>query len=163
MQTMTKLVICGLASVSAMTSLAAAQSSLKLSRADSVRIGAIIADFHREQVVEKGKCRRPEACRYSLLYGPAAQWLQPFVSASLAELPTGAKGTDPSVPYFGLRVKEISSRADTLVLHVDAIHRMANSTAWSEWDTALLLTRDQRGSLALAARRLVRISDIVPP
>lgn len=162
MPTIAKLVMCGLACSLAGAAIARAQTPFAISRVDSLRLGQILAEFHRDRVVDKGKCK-PAACRHSVVYGPMAQSLGPFVAANLAGLPSVAEGTDSAVPYFGLRVRGLSQRADTLVVSVDAIHRMANSVAWSEWETSLLVTRDRKGSLVLSAQRLVRITDVVPP
>jgi hypothetical protein len=152
-----------LAASMALISLAGAQSPMPLSRGDSVRLGGILGDFHRQQVVIKGKCTKPASCRHSVVFGPMAQSLRPFVVANLTGLPASAAGTDLAVSYFGLRVTGVSVRADTLVAKVDAIHRVANAKAWSEWEMALLLTRDRSGSLVLVEQRLLRISDVVPP
>lgn len=163
MPTITKLVTYGLAGLLVGSASAMAQTPFAMSREDTLRLGVIVAEFHRDQVIEKGKCTRPAACRHSVVYGPLVTSFRPFVARNLAMLPAAAEGTDPAVPYFGLRVRGLSQQADTLVVSVDVIHRMAKSAAWSEWETSLLVTRDRTGSLVLAAQRLIRITDVVPP
>lgn len=141
-----------------------AQAAATLSRADTARVGAILAQFHRDEVARSPECRVAGACRHSIVYEPSAQALRADVGPALSGMPPSGALADVSKPYFGLRVKETAMRLDTVVVKVDVIQRMAGAQRWSEWATELFVTRDKGGNLALAGRRTVSIQDfIVPP
>ena len=142
---------------------ALAQSRTLRTPEDSARVAVIIADFQADAVRRSTSCQGNTGCRHAIDFRGEARALEASVRPRESVKQRSMPRDDGSRSFVGLRVKRVLTRGDTVVVSVDRVFQAANSAAWSEEDTELLLVRDRIGQLSLRKARLLHISDFRLP